>query len=128
MKNILLSFLASLLFASNALAGAVHNKTAAGSNNATVVKTTSGVIEAISVCNTSAAVRYLKFYNLAVAPTCGTSTPFLRFTIPAGVCMPPLVAKIPFNTGIGYCMVTGKADSDNTAVTADDVQLQFTYQ
>ena len=130
MKNILLALVLSLCLASTTFADALHNKIAAGSNNATVVKTTSGRIKTISPCNSSAAVKYVKFYNLAVAPTCGTSTPMLRFVLPAGLCMPPLVSDngIPFNTGVGYCMLGGAADSDNTAVTANDVFLQFTYQ
>lgn len=48
---------------------------AVGSNNATNLKTTSGIIGLVTVYNLAAAPAYIKFYDKATAPVVGTDVP-----------------------------------------------------
>lgn len=97
---------------------------AAATNNATVIKASAGTVYSIQTSNINASTPYfIKLYNKATAPTCGTDTPVARFVIPPtnggnNVVLP--VGKA-FTTGIGMCIVTGIADNDNTAVPAATV-------
>lgn len=104
---------------------------AAGTTNATLVKSGPGVIVAIHAINVAAAVRYLKFYDLSRVPVAGQSTPVRRYGIPgntagAGFVFVPSVG-IEFLQGIAFTMTTGVADSDATALTANDVVLTLEY-
>lgn len=100
-----------------------HLPSAAASTNATLIKATSGRVAAITAYNASAAVRYLKLYNKASAPTVGTDTPVLTFAIgPAQQFnLAVMGVGIYFATGIAYALTTGSADSDTGALTAADV-------
>lgn len=102
----------------------------AATNNSTVTKASAGQIYTISACNSNAAIRYVKFYNKASAPTCGTDTPVLRILVPASNCSPAIIVPPGglFATGIGFCMVTGVTDADNTSVAASDILLNFAYK
>ncbi len=108
----------------------VSSVIAASSNNATNVKASAGQVYHISACNTSAAIKYVRLYNKATSPTCGSDTPFLRYEVPASNCMPPIDTAIgfPFGTGIGFCITGAAGDSDNTSVTASDVLLNIGYK
>jgi hypothetical protein len=95
---------------------------AAASTNATSAKASAGTLKSMSGYNAAAAVRYLKIYNKASAPTVGTDTPILTlalkasdkfdFTWPDG---------FYFSTGIAYALTVGSADGDTAALTAADV-------
>jgi lysophospholipase L1-like esterase len=54
----------------------------ANSTNATSVKASAGSVGLIVVSNINAAVRYLKMYNKASAPTVGTDTPVMTIAVP----------------------------------------------
>lgn len=110
--------------------GTLSGITSAASNNSTALKGSAGQVYDLLACNGSAAVKYVKLYNKATAPTCGTDTPVLRITVPASNCAPPISSNIglAFSLGIGYCIVTGVADTDNTAVAANDVFLSIGYK
>ncbi len=96
---------------------------AAATTNATSVKASAGRVYAITAYNAAAAVRYLKLYNEASAPTVGTDTPVLTFAIgPAQQFnLTVMDVGIYFSTGIAYALTTGSADSDTGALTAADV-------
>lgn len=107
--------------------GVVPNATsrlvsAANSNNATVVKASAGKLHRVSGFN-AGIVSYLKFYNKATAPTVGTDTPVLTEYLPANTRFEFTVPNggQHFSSGIGYGIVTGGADADNTAVAAGAV-------
>jgi hypothetical protein len=96
---------------------------AAGSVNSTLVKASAGRVYRITGYNAAAAIRYIKLYSKATAPTVGTDTPFWTF---------PLLPTAPFNisfddvglylsAGIGYGLTTGVADNDTGALTAADI-------
>lgn len=78
------------------------------------------------VYNNAAAVRYLKLYNTAAAPTVGTDTPILTIPLPAGsAANVGLVGGVPFSKGIGLGATTGVADSDTGAPAANDVVVNL---
>lgn len=95
---------------------------AAATTNATSVKASAGDVFHISGYNANAAARYLKLYNLAVAPTVGTSTPiWTEYLAPQAKFTISLPTPMYFGTGIGYALTTGGADADTGALTAGDI-------
>ncbi|HKR17654.1 hypothetical protein [Rhizorhapis sp.] len=94
----------------------------AASTNATSAKASGGAIMQIIGYNAAAALRYLKIYDKASAPTVGTDTPVLTIPLPATA---GFVIDFAFgfrlNTGIAYALTTGSADADTGALTAADV-------
>lgn len=102
----------------------------AGTTNATVTKASAGTVWSIFANNNNAAVRYLKIYNKASAPTVGTDTPVMVIPIPAGGVTPPINLGsngIRFATGIAWALTTGAADSDTGAVAAGEHKVAITY-
>lgn len=94
---------------------------AANSNNSTNLKGSAGTVYSIQTSNINASTAYfIKLYDKATAPTCGTDTPVAAYVIPpsnGGNNVVTLVGKA-FSLGIGYCIVTGIANNDNTSVPA----------
>jgi hypothetical protein len=78
----------------------------------------------IIAINTTAAVKYLKLYNMSAAPTVGTSVPFL--TIPLTVSNVATHFAFPsgiyFNIGLSYALTGVDTDADSTALAAGDVK------
>lgn len=104
---------------------------ALGTANATLVKTGPGRLISIHVVNVNAALRYLKFYDTNRKPDAGTGTPVRRYAIPAsatglGFVLAPTL-PMAFFQGLAFTIVTGVADTDATAVTANDVILTLEY-
>lgn len=95
---------------------------AAASTNATSAKASAGTLMHIIGHNAAAAVRYVKIYDKASAPTVGTDTPVLTFAVPATTAF---ALDFPFGfrlgTGIAYALTTGSADADTGALTAGDI-------
>jgi len=105
-----------------------YHLVAAGTTNATNVKASAGKVHYISCSNVNAAVRYLKLYNTAAAPTVGTTVPTHTFLLPISgnfvlSCNPP----IDFNVGISFALTTEATDSGNTAVTANEHVVNLGY-
>lgn len=106
-------------------------KVAANSNNSTLVSARNGRLISVTVCAGTAAVGYLKLYDKSTAPTCGTDTPILvvNTTATIGSCQHLLLgAGLAFRNGLGYCMVTGVADSDNTSVALNQMVATIGYE
>ena len=108
---------------------------AANTNNSTLVKAGPATVYTAQLSGVGAAPAYVKFYDKATAPTCGTDTPKKVLMIPAASTaangggsnvLLPVGAK--FNLGLGICVVTGIADNDNTAVAATTFNVNFDYQ
>ncbi len=95
----------------------------AASVNATLVKSTPGNVHFVGGVNTNAAIRYLKLYNKASAPTIGTDTPLMTFALPATAPFNIPIADIGiyFPLGIGFGLTTGAPDADTGAVAAGDI-------
>lgn len=101
----------------------------AATTNATAVKASAGKLYSITASNTGAAVAYVKLYNLAVAPTVGTSTIVLTIPVPAGgtVNIPFGAAGLQFSTGIALSITNLGTDADATAVVAAQVKVASSY-
>lgn len=103
----------------------------AATTNATNVKAAAGALGFIYAVNLNAAVRYLKLYNKASAPTVGTDTPIATLPIPASTTgagfMIPIPNGVSFSTGISYAVTTGYQDSDTGAVAAGEIFLFMGY-
>lgn len=108
-----------------------HAVVAANTNNSTSLKGSAGTVYAIQTGSIAAsAPYYLKLYDKATAPTCGTDTPVGVFIVPptnSGNNVSVVVGKA-FTLGIGYCVVTGIANNDNTAVPAATVLVNIDYK
>lgn len=96
---------------------------AAATTNATSVKASAGQLYGWHFINTTAAIKYVRIYNLATAPTVGTSSPDFVLPLPAsgGAVMAVNDMGIPMTTGIAYAITGGATDLDATAVAANDV-------
>ena len=101
----------------------------AATTNATSVKNSAGTVWNIVASNVNAAARYVKFYNLAVAPTVGTSVPAFTITIPAGgtVNISGGANGIRFGTGIALAITGAMSDADTTAVAVNEVKVATSY-
>jgi hypothetical protein len=104
----------------------------AASTNATSVKSSAGQVYAIYAHNINAAVRYLKVYNKASAPTVGTDVPVLTLPIPGNAAGAGFVLEtthgIAFATGIAIALTTGVADTDTGAVAANEIVVNLLYK
>lgn len=105
----------------------------ASGTNGTSVKASPGQVYTIMATNLNAAVRYLKLYNKASAPTVGTDTPVMTLAIPgntagAGFMLDTGGMGIAFATGIALAITTGIADSDTGAVAANEIVVNLLYK
>ena len=101
----------------------------AATTNATVVKSSGGQIYGWHVYNSNAAVRFLKFYNKATAPTVGTDPAVITIALqPANVTSVEYTNGLAFATGIGLGLTVGLADSDTAAVAANEIVVNTFYK
>jgi hypothetical protein len=101
----------------------------AATTNATSVKASAGTVYSVTASNTGAAAAFVKLYNLATAPTVGTSTIAITISVPAGgtVNLPFGTSGARFATGIGLAITNLAADTDTTAVVAAQVKVITAY-
>jgi hypothetical protein len=89
-------------------------------------------VYAITAFNNSATIAYVKFYDTATAPTCGSGTVVYHGLIPANTSGAGFVNPVPvgvaFGSGIGYCITTGIADNDTTAPAASTYLINIEYK
>lgn len=99
------------------------------STNATLIRSVAGTLWSAVVSNTSAAARFLKFFNLTVAPTVGTSVPVFTVPIPPGgtVLVNGGANGIRFGTGISFAITGAAGDLDTTAIAAGDVKVATSF-
>lgn len=107
-----------------------HKKTSAASVNATLVDAGARVLGTIHCINTNAAVRYLKIYDKATAPS-EADTPVQVYAIPgnaagAGFTLPGI--ELSLVNGLGYRITTGVADNNTDAVAANEITLNLLYR
>jgi len=100
---------------------------AAGSTNATLVKNAAGKVFGWYFANTTASWRYVKLHNQATAPTAGTGVVRTIGIPPNNTASFFSEGGVSFTAGIGLTMVTGAADTDATAVTANDIVGELFY-
>jgi hypothetical protein len=93
----------------------------AASTNATEVIVGKALLKSIVPLNTTIVIYWLKFYDVAVAPTCGTTLPVVwKVPIPFGASNSGggAVIDVPdglqFQNGIGFCLTGAQADNDTS--------------
>lgn len=92
-----------------------------------IIKANAGGIFDLTMSNANAAIRYVKLYNKATAPT-SADTPVRTYLLPpSSTVVVPVTDGIGFTVGISMRASTGVADSDNTAPTANDVIVNIGY-
>lgn len=102
--------------------------TTAGTTNATSVTTGATELFTISIYNANAALRYLKIYNKASAPTVGTDVPVIVIPLKMTDFTTLSWAKgFYLSTGLAYALTTGAATSDTGVVGTDITGLTLTY-
>lgn len=111
----------------------LHRTISAATTNATSVKGSGGAIYAIQCFSINAAVRYLKLYNKATAPTVGSDTPVKTLAIPgdttgSGFLLQYGAVPALFSTGIAFALTTGIADADTGAVAANEIVVNIDYR
>lgn len=115
-------------FVSGQGASTTHHLIAAATTNATSVKASAGVINTLTVSNSSAAAKYFKLYNRASAPTVGTDTPVMTLLIPAGQTVSVDCGfGLRCSTGIAYALTGGIEVADATAVALNDLSVSMFY-
>jgi hypothetical protein len=109
----------------------VKHFVAAASTNSTNLKATPGKVYAVHIYSLAAYPIYLKLYNKASAPAPNTDSALLIAVVgcQAGITRDYFfdVAGANFSTGIGYAVVKGVSDSDNTAVLVNDAVIQVEW-
>lgn len=91
------------------------------------VKGSAGQLYGYDLFNLSSSARYVKFYDLAAAPT-SSNTPVRRLLVPAGGGVVRLLGLgLVFANGIGFRITTGYADGDTGTITAGDVLVNLDY-
>lgn len=89
---------------------------------------------AVSCTSTDATVVYIKVYDKATAPdpSADAASIKLRFAVPSLATGAGFVWSVPqgmdFPTGLGFALVTGAADTDETAVSANEVMVNMVYK
>jgi hypothetical protein len=99
--------------------------------NATVLKNQAGTLYGIVGYNSDVATLYVKVYDLATTPDPSAgSIPVAVFGVPTASNFPDTAFPkmgISCVAGIGFVLVKGFADTDETAVDANEVSLTFMY-
>lgn len=101
---------------------------AAASTNATNLKASAGQVYGWYVFNNNTLPRKVAFHNTSGTPTAGSSI-FFTLVIPGSSAANVFgETGIAFSSGIGITTVTGVADSDSTAVAADDLNINIWFK
>lgn len=106
-------------------------------NNTTgvLVKNSAGTIYSAQLGGIGSVPAWVKIYDSASAPTCGSGTPVKRLIIPANS-SPTLGAGSNINfgpfgfavtNGFGYCVTTGIADADTGAPAINSYVVNFDW-
>ena len=99
----------------------------AANQDSQVVLARAGSILGISVANSNAAVRYVKIYDKATAPT-SSDTPIKTLIAPPGGGNNPAVPHgIAVANGIAIRITTGLADNDTGAAGSGEVSVDLEY-
>jgi hypothetical protein len=106
-----------------------YHLVSAATTNAVNVKASGGQVYGYEIYNTNAAVRYVKLFNKASAPTLGTDTPVRTIGVPpGGRAFFHSSTGIQFTNGISLAATTGIADTDATAIGASDLVIDLDWK
>ena len=103
----------------------------AATNNARVIKKPGARLFSLTAFNAGGAAAYVKLYNSGAdgaVPVVGTATPVMVLAVPAaGSASIALYEGAEFPGGLSLGIVTGAADSDNTAAAANQVKATLVF-
>lgn len=99
----------------------------AASTNLTTVKGSCGVVTGYQISNNTTSLRYVKLYD-STGATVGTTTPFETLMIPKEGQVSVSGLRLVMETGIQFATTTGIADSDATAVGANELSINIFYR
>lgn len=104
----------------------------AATTNATAVKSGRGEVAYIFASNSGTEEVYLKIHDVAGVPVPGTTAVVHTIIIPgnttgSGNNLVPF-GGIDLTTGIGFSITAGIADSDATAIAANEVVVNYGYR
>lgn len=107
---------------------AYHLK-AAATTNLTAVKASPGRVHSIHAYNASAAVKYLKLYDKATAPLLASDVPVMVLPLAVGAnhALDAAAVGVTFVAGIAIAITGALANTDTTALAANDVILNMVY-
>lgn len=135
-RSVQIAVSGSMTPVANSTGGAQYfHLVSANTTNATVVKAAPGTLYSVILnCNTSAAARYLKFYDTATAPTAGSGTivqvvqaPLLAASTGSTTVVNFGPTGMQFKTGIAFVTVTTLPDAGSTAVSTSDLSIDLCY-
>lgn len=99
----------------------VHFISLASTNSTLVSGAGQNILKWVVASNNTGTVNWLKFYNKATAPTCGTDIPVLTVMVPTnatgGGVTPVGFDDTRFPLGIGFCLTALQADNDTGVAT-----------
>jgi hypothetical protein len=104
----------------------------AAGTNSTLVATGSTGVSSLYATNQGGTVAFLKLYNKATAPVVGTDIPVMIIDLAAATTVPGKhnltagMSPFRFPLGLGLAITGGLADSDTTAVAANQVKVAIT--
>ena len=101
-------------------AGSYTTKFINASGAAVSVKASAGNLYGFSITNETAAVAYIEFFNIASAPTLGTTAVVFAVKLPASsniTLSPGAIALMNFSTGLGFAVTTTENGSTTASVT-----------
>lgn len=113
--------------ASTSNGSSVYHLVSAATTNATNIKSSAGQINGWFIYNSNAAARKVVFHDTSGTPTAGASVKFAIVIPPNSGANVGLERGIQFTSGIALTTVTGLADSDATAVAANDLVINIFY-
>lgn len=109
-----------------------YSAIAPASPTGVLIKAGPGKLFHVACGSTQALPAVVKFYDSAVAPTCGSGTPFFRLVCPGATTGGNGMANAPngkqFASGLGYCVSGGLADGDVSVLSANSVSVSMDYQ
>ena len=110
-----------------------YQTTGSANQDSTVVKVGETLLMTLVIINVISALRYLKIYDTATAPT-SLSIPVLNIPIPdasgagGGVAVPLPVAGIHFTNGLAFRVTTGFPATNTGSCSANDVGINMAIQ
>jgi hypothetical protein len=120
--SLLLSFVAFGARAQSLQSTPFHYITVGSTNSTLVSGSGQNIMKWVVGSNNTGTVNWLKFYNKATAPTCGTDVPVITVMLPTNATGGGVTVidmdDTRFTAGIGFCVTANAADNDNNAGTA----------
>jgi hypothetical protein len=128
--SLTLAELAAFVGGGSMSASSTYKVIAAAGTNAANIKAAAGLVTGGFITNNASYPVFVKLFNKATAPVPGTDTPQDTFGVQAGTSVPIPVPSggLTYSTGIAIAITKNMADSDATAVAANDCAVSVFYQ